>query len=114
MPQVPAIDGPLAVLVSGGLDSAVLLGESLAVRPAVCPVYIRTGSAWESVEQKYLHRFLDAVRRPALKPLTILEQPAGIGVSPARMSRMRSALTKRCFCPAATCCSWRKRCSGVI
>src|SRR6266851_7779036 len=75
MPQVPAIDGPLAVLVSGGLDSAVLLGESLAVRPAVYPVYIRTGSAWESVEQKYLLRFLAAVRGAALKPLTILEQP---------------------------------------
>jgi 7-cyano-7-deazaguanine synthase len=68
-------DGPLAVLVSGGLDSGVLLGESLAVRPAVTPIYIRVGSVWESVESAYLQRFLDAVRCPTLKPLVTLEQP---------------------------------------
>jgi 7-cyano-7-deazaguanine synthase len=75
MPHISAIDGPLAVLVSGGLDSAVLLGESLLVRPAVFPLYIRAGSAWESDELTYLRRFLDALHGPALKPLTILEQP---------------------------------------
>src|SRR5438128_858126 len=70
-----ATAGPLAVLVSGGLDSAVLLGEALTDRPAVHPIYIRTGSAWESVEMEYLHRFLEALRGPVLAPLTVLDQP---------------------------------------
>jgi 7-cyano-7-deazaguanine synthase len=69
-------DTPLAVLVSGGLDSAVLLAEAVRDRSAVHPVYVRTGMHWESVEQKYLNRFLKAVRAPNLEPLTVLEQPA--------------------------------------
>lgn len=75
MSPLSATDAPLAVLVSGGLDSAVLLGEALTAGPAVTPIYIRTGSAWESVEREYLQRFLDDVRRPSLKPLVTLDQP---------------------------------------
>ena len=66
---------PLAVLVSGGLDSAVLLGEAVWAYPTVHPLYVRTGSAWEAVELDYLHRFLSAVRTPALRPLVTLELP---------------------------------------
>ena len=66
---------PLAVLCSGGVDSAVLLAEALTFYPAVYPLYIRTGMTWEAVELAYLQRFLGAVSRPALRPLTILEQP---------------------------------------
>ncbi|HEY7155323.1 MAG TPA: 7-cyano-7-deazaguanine synthase [Gemmataceae bacterium] len=66
---------PLAVLVSGGLDSAVLLAESLQRHPAVWPLYIRFGLFWEAVELHHLRRFLDAVRAPALRALTILEMP---------------------------------------
>ena len=51
----------LTVLVSGGIDSAVLLGEALAVRPAVYPLYIRTGANWELAESEHLARFLRAV-----------------------------------------------------
>ena len=68
---------PTAVLVSGGLDSAVLLGRLLSDRPAVHPLYVRTGLAWENVELAYLHRFLNAVAGPALKPLVIFDLPAG-------------------------------------
>jgi 7-cyano-7-deazaguanine synthase len=68
---------PLAVLCSGGVDSAVLLAESLHIYPAVHPLYIRTGLKWEAVELAYLRRFLEAVQAPALRPLTTLEQPAG-------------------------------------
>lgn len=75
MPESPATAGPLAVLVSGGLDSAVLLGEALAACPAVTPIYVRTGAAWEAVEAEHLRRFLDAVRCPQLKPLVTLDQP---------------------------------------
>ncbi len=66
---------PLAVLVSGGLDSAVLIAEAARTYPAVFPVYVRTGLAWEAVERQYLDRFLAAVRTPALRPLVSLEQP---------------------------------------
>jgi 7-cyano-7-deazaguanine synthase len=66
---------PAAVLISGGLDSAVLLGETLRERSAVWPLYVRTGLAWESAELTHLHRFLEAVNGPALRPLHILDLP---------------------------------------
>jgi 7-cyano-7-deazaguanine synthase len=68
-------DSALAVLISGGLDSAILLAESLRDHAAVHPLYVRTGLAWEGVELRWLERFLDAVRTPALRPLRILELP---------------------------------------
>ena len=75
--HLPAVDAsrPLAVLVSGGLDSAVLLAESLHRHPAVWPLYIQFGLFWEKVELHHLRRFLDTVRAPALRSLTILEMP---------------------------------------
>jgi len=66
---------PLAVLVSGGLDSAVLLAEAAQDYPAVYPVYVRTGIAWEEIERLYLDRFLRAISAPALRPLVVLSQP---------------------------------------
>lgn len=65
----------LAVLSSGGLDSAVLLADSLRQGSAVHPLYVRSGLAWERDELLYLNRFLDAVRTPALRPLQILDLP---------------------------------------
>ena len=71
----PAAGAPLAVLVSGGLDSAILLAEALAVYPAVYPIFVRVGSFWEDAEFAHLERFLDAVRSPNLKPCVELAQP---------------------------------------
>jgi 7-cyano-7-deazaguanine synthase len=65
------------VLVSGGLDSAVLVAEAVRVYPAVIPIYVRFGLLWEEVERQYLNRFLDAVRTPSLRPLVVLGQPVG-------------------------------------
>src|SRR5262245_17059048 len=67
--------GALAVLVSGGLDSAVLLAESLRAHAPVHPLYVRFGLIWEEAELQHLQRFLDAVRTPALAPLAVLEVP---------------------------------------
>jgi 7-cyano-7-deazaguanine synthase len=65
----------LAVLVSGGLDSAILLGESVRAGRTVQPLYVRSGFVWEAVELDYLRRFLDALRGPRLKPLHGLDLP---------------------------------------
>jgi 7-cyano-7-deazaguanine synthase len=72
---LPAPELPLAVLVSGGLDSAILLAESLGRHPAVHPLCVRFGLAWEHAELQYLRRFLEALDGPSLRPLTLLDQP---------------------------------------
>src|SRR5262245_30964145 len=66
---------PLAVLVSGGLDSAILLAEALRERPVVFPLSGRFGLAWEDAEGAHLRRFLGAVGTPALRPLVVLDMP---------------------------------------
>ncbi|HEY7330792.1 MAG TPA: 7-cyano-7-deazaguanine synthase [Gemmataceae bacterium] len=66
---------PLAVLVSGGLDSAVLLAESLQQYSTVWPIYVQFGLFWEKAELQHLRRFLDAVRTSALRSLTVLNMP---------------------------------------
>jgi 7-cyano-7-deazaguanine synthase len=77
MSSEPAAADPpaVAVLVSGGLDSAVLLGESLHDRAAVHPLYVRCGLFWEPAELDHLRRFLAAVDGPALRPLHVLDMP---------------------------------------
>jgi 7-cyano-7-deazaguanine synthase len=67
----------LAVLVSGGPDSAVLVGEAVQNYSSVYPLYVRCGLFWETVELDHLRRFLDAISSSALRPLTILEMPVG-------------------------------------
>jgi len=66
----------VVVLVSGGLDSAVLLAELARQRP-VQPVYIRSGLHWESAERYWLRRYLGRVASPRLRPLVDLALPAG-------------------------------------
>jgi 7-cyano-7-deazaguanine synthase len=65
----------LAVLVSGGLDSAILLAESLGRHPAVRPIYVRFGLSWEEVELEHLRRFVAALPQETLRPLIVLDQP---------------------------------------
>lgn len=64
-----------AVLASGGLDSAILLGETLRHHAAVQPLYVRQGLLWEAAELDHLGRFLGAIARPALRPLVVLDLP---------------------------------------
>src|SRR5262245_38943613 len=65
----------IAVLTSGGLDSAILAAETARDHATVQPLYIRNGLRWEATELDYLRRFLQAIRRPALLPLQVLELP---------------------------------------
>jgi 7-cyano-7-deazaguanine synthase len=65
----------IAVLISGGLDSAILLAEAVHTYGAVHPLYVRNGFTWESAEQEHLDRFLARLTGPSLRPLCTLELP---------------------------------------
>jgi 7-cyano-7-deazaguanine synthase len=68
-------EGPVAVLVSGGPDSAVLVGELAAVSPRVIPIYVRLGMIWELDEERTLRRFLTALAAPAVEALKVFDMP---------------------------------------
>jgi 7-cyano-7-deazaguanine synthase len=81
-PLGSSLDGhtELAVLTSGGVDSAVLVAETLARGANVFPVYVRCGLRWETDELRHVHQWLaapltDGRRNGALAPLTVLELP---------------------------------------
>jgi 7-cyano-7-deazaguanine synthase len=65
----------VAVLASGGLDSAILVVELLREGHVVHPIYVRFGLVWESVEEAHLRRFLETLDSPAPEPLTVLHAP---------------------------------------
>lgn len=73
--QLPSDLTALAVLVSGGLDSAILLGQGLHYCAAVHPLYVRSGLFWETAELAHLRRFLETIACPALQPLVVLDLP---------------------------------------
>ena len=56
-----ALRGPVAVLCSGGLDSAVLLVEMARAAGRAIPVFVRAGHVWEAAERRTLARFVEAV-----------------------------------------------------
>ena len=62
-PQIPKSSHPQisAVLLSGGLDSAVLLAEE-AARGEVQPIYVSAGLAWEQAERDAVARLLASGR----------------------------------------------------
>jgi 7-cyano-7-deazaguanine synthase len=60
------------VLLSGGLDSGVLLAHE-AERGRVYPVYVSVGLAWERAEQAMLRRLLMAPVFRDIEPLAQLE-----------------------------------------
>src|SRR5438132_1703864 len=66
---------PVCVLVSGGIDSAVLVWRELEAGAEVQPIYIRAGMAWEDVEQRWLERYLEAIASPRLGALKVLSLP---------------------------------------
>lgn len=74
MNQPPTSDAR-AILISGGLDSAILLAESLREGAPVHPLYVRCGLSWEGEERRHLDCFLDAIRTSSLCPLQILDVP---------------------------------------
>jgi 7-cyano-7-deazaguanine synthase len=67
----------IALLYSGGLDSAVLLAHLLGQGHAVQPLYIRCSLVWEDGELAAARRFLAAVKTPTVENLIVLNQPVG-------------------------------------
>jgi 7-cyano-7-deazaguanine synthase len=68
-------DSDVAVLVSGGVDSAILCIDLLRTFTHVHPLYVRFGLRWEAVELAGLRAFLEATARPGLRPLSVLDEP---------------------------------------
>lgn len=70
-----ALHPPVAVLCSGGLDSAVLLVEMARTTGQAVPVFVRAGHVWEVAERAALTRFLGAVAEPRIAPIRDLTLP---------------------------------------
>lgn len=66
---------PIGVLLSGGLDSAILLSHLLGQGETVRPFYIRTGVVWEAAERRAVHDYLAAVATPHQLPLVEFDMP---------------------------------------
>src|SRR5438876_12073141 len=62
---------PSAVLLSGGLDSAVLLAEEAAAGE-VQPIYVSVGLAWEEPERETIARLLTSTPIAPVRPLVSL------------------------------------------
>lgn len=80
MPNVPH-QPETGLLLSGGIDSAVLLGQLLARGWQVVPFYVRTGCIWQASELESIERFLAKLEQPAsqasraLQKLVTLDMP---------------------------------------
>jgi 7-cyano-7-deazaguanine synthase len=65
----------MCILVSGGLDSCVLLAEVASGGQTVWPVYIRQGLAWEEAELYWLKTFLRRIRQRSIQSLHVFTLP---------------------------------------
>jgi 7-cyano-7-deazaguanine synthase len=61
--------GNVIVLVSGGLDSCVLLASVADVAEQVRPLFVRNGHPWEEIESAALRRFVKALACPNILPI---------------------------------------------
>lgn len=65
----------VAVLISGGVDSAVALAETLRSGTRVLPLYIRSELVWERSEMYWLDRLLQTYESADLEPMVSLRLP---------------------------------------
>jgi 7-cyano-7-deazaguanine synthase len=65
----------IGILLSGGLDSAVLLDQLLGQGWEVVPFYVRTDCLWAASELTAIEQFLAAVARPDLVELVTFDMP---------------------------------------
>lgn len=69
------MNSTVGLLLSGGLDSCILLGHFLKTGRYVQPFYIRCGLFWETDELRTAQTYLSALEQPRLSPLVILVLP---------------------------------------
>lgn len=69
------VSSTTGVLLSGGLDSSILLGTLLKEGCRVRPFYVRTQLVWEPEELRAARRWLEALSSPALGELVLLDLP---------------------------------------
>ena len=67
----------IAVLISGGMDSCILLWDLSKKYQRLYPLYVRNGLLWEGIELYWLRRFLKAISNPknSIQKITILNLP---------------------------------------
>jgi 7-cyano-7-deazaguanine synthase len=61
------------VLVSGGIESSVLLNDALGRYDRVTPVYIKNHLRWEDTEVFCMKNFVRCLKQSNLRPLAILD-----------------------------------------
>jgi 7-cyano-7-deazaguanine synthase len=71
----PSPSGDVAVLSSGGLDSAILLAHLARQGHVVHPIYVRFGLVWEDAEAAHLRRFRNTLTEPSVRTLVELALP---------------------------------------
>ena len=69
--------GKIALLISGGLDSAILTAEFLKTGAFVQPIYLQSGHVWEKAELFWLQRYLKALKNRRLRKLVSLSCETG-------------------------------------
>ncbi|MBI4597532.1 MAG: 7-cyano-7-deazaguanine synthase [Candidatus Omnitrophica bacterium] len=70
-PRKPAV----CALISGGVDSAILVDRLQASGCRVLPLYVRAGLRWESAEIFWVRRLLSAMTTSRMLPLHIIAMP---------------------------------------
>ena len=65
----------VGLLLSGGLDSCILLGTLLESGETVQPIFVDSQLVWQGEELQATRRFLAALARPRLAELKILSVP---------------------------------------
>lgn len=71
-------DSGIGVLISGGVDSCVLISECSRNFAKTVPLYVKTGLFWENTELYWLKIFLQAIHSTSLKELIILTLPVEV------------------------------------
>jgi 7-cyano-7-deazaguanine synthase len=73
--MISSVRPTVGVLLSGGLDSCILVAKLLDDGHRVQPFYVRTDLCWQAEELTAARGFLAAIARPALNELVLLDMP---------------------------------------
>jgi 7-cyano-7-deazaguanine synthase len=65
----------VGVLFSGGLDSAILVGDLVRQGRTVVPFFVRSGLVWQRAELRAARRFVEALASPRLAAPVVLDLP---------------------------------------